>query len=475
MPMPALLGPTNPVPGYEPQPVKITTPAPGDTNVQNIVDPNRVVRPDQRTDRQDTGDAANAARYESNFMTFVQRLRNAQNLPETFLRMLQGQGLEVTSGIRSGFAGEMAQFLEFLKMDESQLLAFLQGQGQSGARFGGALFSILRNAYANTQSDLLRTDILQFLRRFSDYTSTDHLEGKILRSVSDMTESLPSQWANQVSDILAKLQNGVAAGDRAGNLKLLREELFPLISRYVSLTHDHGRARGLLSMLTLDVARYENGSEKELLQAMRRLASSGVLPGELSPLSDKELLKLLRETNFLKASDPFADQLAKLASRALQGQAGPETQEMFHNIMASILINESVYMPLSHTLLPLDWNGKRMFSEMWVDPDADSDPRRSASGGGGTMRILIKMDIESLGAFDLLIHSSRQDGVSLSLACPQAVAAFSDQVSQTIHSILSRNGLKVGEVSVAEMKRPVTVSEVFPKLFERMNGVNVKI
>ena len=472
--MPELLGPTNPVPGYDPTPPKIQPPTPGDTSIQNIVDTSRVVRPDARNDQRDGGDATTAARYDSNFMTFLQRLRSAQSLPETFMRVLQWQSM-VSSGIQSGFASEMSQFLEFLRMDEAELLQFLQNQLQSSSRFSGALFDMLRSAYSGTQSGLLRSDILQFLRRYSDFSSTGHLEGKILRTLEEMTLSLPSKWGNQVKDILARLQNGVSAGDRAGNLALLREQLFTLLSRYVSLTHDHGRARGLLSMLTLDVARYENGSEAGLLQSLRHLASNGVLPKELAELSDDELLKILRDTDYFKAAqnNSFADRLASLTHQALQGQGGASAQEAFHNILAALLINESVYMPIQHLMLPLDWNGKMMFSELWVDPDAERGTRET-SNGTGTLRILLKMDVESLGAFDVLINS-RRENVSLYVACPKTVAAYTGEMTQALGGILTRNGLTVDQVSVQEMKRPLTVSEVFPKLLERMGGVNVKV
>ena len=113
--MPGLLGPTNPVPGYDTQPVRIQTPPATDTSIQNVINTGVVTRPDNRTDRQDNNDSAGsqATRYESNFMTFLQRLRSSQNLSETVMRILQYRGTEVSSGIRAGFAKEISEFLEF--------------------------------------------------------------------------------------------------------------------------------------------------------------------------------------------------------------------------------------------------------------------------------------------------------------------------------------------------------------------------
>lgn len=478
--MPDLLGATNPVPTYDAPSVRITPPGPGgDPNVQNIVDPNRVVRPDGQEGQQGSGDATNsfAARFESNFMTFVQRLRDAQDLPEVFLTVLQGQSVEVSSGIRAGFAEEMAQFLEFIKMDESQLLSFLENQVQSGSRFTGALFQVLRNTFDGTASELTKNDILQFVRRFADYTSQEHIEDNIVRMTEEMTEALPGKWSAQLTQVLAQLENSMDASDREGALKLLREQVFPLVSKYVSLTHDHGLARNLLSAMTLDVARYENSSEDGLLQAFRHLANSEVLPKDLAELSDAELLRMLKDTDFYKAagSNTFADRMANVTHRALQGENGVNTQDAFHHIMNSVLINESVYMPLQHIMLPLNWNGNLMFSEMWIDPDAERESRsRGKNGGGPVQRILIKMDVQSIGAFDVLIQN-RTEGVSMLVTCPKAVAELSPQVTQSLRNILARNGLKVEQVQVAEQHRPLTVSEVFPKLFERISGVNVKI
>ncbi len=479
--MPDLLGATNPVPSYDAPSVKITPPVPGgDTNIQNVVDLDHVTRPDGQEGQQGSGDATNsfAARFDSNFMTFVQRLRGAQELPEIFLTVLQGQQVEVSSGIRSGFAEEMAQFLDFIQMDEGQLLNFLHNQTQSGSRFSGALFQMLRNAFNGTASELTKNDILQFVRRYGDYSSTEHIEDNLVRMTDEMTEALPGKWSAQLTQVLAKLENGVAAGDREGNLKILREEVFPLVSKYVSLTHDHGLARNLLSAMTLDVARYENGSEEGLLQAFRHLASSEVLPKAIAELPDTELLRMLKDTEYYKASESntFADRMARVTHRALQGEDGVNTHDAFHNIMNSVLINESVYMPLQHVMLPLNWNGNLMFSEMWIDPDAERGAKgsREKSEGGPVQRILIKMDIRSIGAFDVLIQN-RDEGVSMLVTCPKTVAEHTPQVTQSLRDILARNGLKVEQVQVAEQHRPLTVSEVFPKLFERMSGINVKV
>jgi len=475
--MPEILRPTNPVPGYDNvsgrQPINPQDP---NTNVRNVVDPSRVTRGDQRTDQQQAGDASvsHRVRYESNFLTFLQRMANAPDTASAFLRLMQGQGLQVSSGITAGLAEELQGFLELLQMDESQLAQFLQGQLQSGQRFGGALFQALREAFNSSQSEMFRTEILQFLRQYSDWSSTSHLESRMLRTLYDMTRSLPSHWANQLTNMAAQMENGIAAHDRQGNLDMLRGQVFPLISDYVRRTHDHGMARSLLSMLTLDIVRYENGNERELIQAFRHLGNYNIFKADLNNLSDADILRLLNDTSFARASksDHFTQRFIELAQRSLQGEGGTAAQDIFRSLMDSILINESVYMPLQHLMLPFQWEDKAVFSEVWVDPDAEHSQGREPPAP----RLLIKMDIEGVGPFDLVIDSASNGRTSLHVSCPQQVAAFSGDISRDLTDILTRNGLSPGDVRVSAMRKPINISDAFPNLFQEVkNGVDVKV
>ena len=61
------------------------------------------------------------------------------------------------------------------------------------------------------------------------------------------------------------------------------------------------------------------------------------------------------------------------------------------------------------------------------------------------------------------------------MACPPGVAPFSREIEKTVSQILTRNELTPVGVSVRKMERPVTLTEVFPKIFEGKNSVNVKV
>ncbi len=476
--MPELLGATNPVPGYDKTTVnRNITVSPDNTQIQNVPDPSKVVRADGRTEQQDSnlqGDGG--IRYDSNFQTFLQRLRDTPSLADSLSRIFSGrEGIVVSSGLSAGIAEEMGRLLEMLRMDESQLLDFLQGQFKTGTRFGGALFALLRSAYARAASEGVRTDILQFLKAYVDFDSTTHIEGNLLRDLQSMADAMPASWAEKLRDLTAQLQNGIAAGNRQGNLQLLQREIFPYMSSYVERTHDMGTPRALLTMLALNVARYENGSEEKLLEGFHQLSGYGTLKGQLGGIDDQSLLLLKNRGGGDSKAVEFSNHLASAAARAFRGEGSAEVQQAFQNLIAAMLVNESVYMPINHYLLPLEWDGRMLFSELWVDPNAEDEQNRGGDGGArNTMRFLFKMDVQGLGLFDVILAAQGTD-VDVQIACPDKAAPFSKQIGDAVSQILARNDLKPARVAVRRMDRPVTLTEVFPKIFEGKNSINVKI
>lgn len=63
-------------------------------------------------------------------------------------------------------------------------------------------------------------------------------------------------------------------------MALLQKGVIPYMSEYVERTHDMGTPRELLTMLTLNVARYQNGSVENLLELFHQLGGYGTLKGQ---------------------------------------------------------------------------------------------------------------------------------------------------------------------------------------------------
>ncbi len=127
---------------------------------------------------------------------------------------------------------------------------------------------------------------------------------------------------------------------------------------------------------------------------------------------------------------------------------------------------------MTHVAIPLEWNGKMMFSELWVDPDAEDNLKRGNGERDNVIRFLFKIDIQDLGFFDMVLTCQREN-VDLQIYGPPAVASFAGTVQGEMTRILSENGLKPLGVQVQAMEKPLEISAVFPKIYEGENSINV--
>lgn len=475
-----LLGATNRVPGYDgvnnnrPQPAPAR---PSDPQVQNVPDPARVTRADGRTEQQDAGNAlqSDVLRYDSNLQTFLEQLRQMPELAQVMEKaLLQLRGVVSTPGLQQGVAKELAEFLQMLQLDADGFRQMFMEQVQAGNRFSGALFSLLRQTYHVLNGEQARVAVLEFAKRYIDYSATGHIGKSMLSLLKQMPGYLPQSWRGRLEEMTARLENGLAAGARAENLALLQQEIIPYLGNYVERSHDLGALRALLNLLVLSTARYENGAEGPLLLAFRQLGSFGGLLGGLNNLDDAAVLKLLRENDFARAADSaFAQGFAKAADQALRGTFGPDARDSFAQVIHSLLINESVYMPLNHMFFPVEWNGKMMYSELWVDPDAE-DENSGKENPGDKIQFLFKLDLESLGFLEITL-AARGEQVDLHIYGPDGVSANNEIIAGDMEKILARHQLKGNSIQVTKLETPLSLTQVFPNLFEGKRGVNVKV
>ncbi|MPM56816.1 hypothetical protein SDC9_103631 [bioreactor metagenome] len=162
--------------------------------------------------------------------------------------------------------------------------------------------------------------------------------------------------------------------------------------------------------------------------------------------------------------------------KGIKGEAGYENVDVFKNILTSMLLNESVYMPFVHIMLPMNVDNSMMFSEIWIDPD---DEKKQGSSQGSSKeerkaKILVKFDIKDVGFFDLIIlHQNAR--VDMQIFCPEKVIKIDKTIKTGLKEILERNGLAVSTISVEKSNSPISISEVFPKIYERKNTVNVRV
>ena len=466
--MPDILKVSVPTSGYENN-VKTNPITINDAQIPNIVDPSKVTRPDGQ---QASLEQQLSLFYESNFDGFISALRNSPDVVELFSQIFFQMGIEVKSGIGDKFAEELAKFLQMTKMSEGDLLSFIKNQAESSMKFQGPFFQLLQQVMNQTSSTELQREILNFLKTYNSVDSSASTMNNMYSILDNIAKYLTSNYRAPLEQLMQKLHLPQAfsswQGSDPANIALLKKEIIPFLSNYIKQTNDMGPVRNLITMLMLNIAKYENGSMGRLTQAFERLMNYQDFNRVLGNMKPEDLRQILLE----KTGQAYADQFHALVERGIKGEAGLEAKSVFQNIMQSLLLNESVYMPLQHFMIPIDLMGKMLFSEIWVDPN---HKRKNEKGETRqSSKLLIKFDIKDVGFFDLIIVQEDRS-IDLQLYYPASFADKEKQIQKDIAQLVEKNGLILRTALYARSWKPKTISEVFPQIYERKNAINVKI
>ncbi len=440
-----------------------------DVNISNVVDPSKVVRPDGQSANPDKNLGMH---YESNFQGFLEALQNKPALMETFTQIFFQMGSLITSGISQDFAAEIANFLEMIKMSPEDMVKFLQDQGGKNNKFASELFQSLKAVINNTKSVELKTAILQFLKSYNDVSSSGTTLQNIRSILQNMAKYMPKSYGERLLAVAESLEPQTTPGANEENIAALKKELIPFLSDYTKTTHDMGKVRDFITLLTLNTARYENGTMEKLFGDFQRMASFKDFQKIFGNDLQKILERFLDELTAAKGNE-FTDGLLANMNHALNGKGGWEVKSAFQNIMQSLLVNESVYMPLKHYILPAEVFGNFMFSEIWVDPDCDSR-QYGGTGEEKARKLFIKFDIKDIGFFDLIIFN-QGDKVDLQLQYPEKFQEMEKEMKKGIAALVEKNGMVCRKVYMGKSSEPIALSEVFPQIYERKNAINVKI
>ena len=448
--------------------------------VRNPVDPTRVVRADGR-DGEQAGDSAQndvlgAINYESNYSAFIKGLGENQDLAEALERLLFTDTSIYQAAGNTEITALVDQFLMSLRMDSPEdLLQFLQGQQELQARFSGDFFAKLRSLMTQNASDSFKDAALAFLKGYNNYASGSHLLQQLHSLTEDIEQLMLRSFREEFRELAQSMNWEAANGDTAGNAAVLNSRLIPFLARYISQTHDYGAVRDATMLLVFNAVRYQNGDEGRLLQLFDRLLDDREFARLFQGQEQASLEQLLQTgADAAAAQKPvmaeFADNLAKLLLHGANGQAGLENVQQFYNIMNGMLINESVYLPLLHFILPFQYEDNSVMSEMWVDPDAKKDDGEE----GRRIKLFLKFDIRSVGKFELIMTLQDRQ-TRMQLFVPPALAKQERKIQTEVADIMKRNGIRIGQFLVRERVRDRRIDEVFPEIREKERTINVRI
>ena len=443
-------------------------------SVKNPVDPSRVVRADGRNQANNQQDAAQkGVSAESKFGNFVQSLRDLPKLEDIMTKMIfSGMANVVESGISKGTAAEIQALFRSLNMSPEELADFVKSQMAGANRMQGPLFDMLRQVMDEATTVELKAGILDFLKKYNDMSSGKHLLQNIKDGLKEMEGYMFRNDREGLQRLAARLRP-YSMQANVTNSQLLKGEIIPYLGRYISETRDMGKIRDLISLLALNTSRYENGNVNNVVQAFLKLMDFPAFQKHFEGMTAAELKAMFQNVDFDRAAGkmPWADNLINIIQAGIKGEAGVENREAFMNIMKAILVNESVYMPVMHAMIPAVLNGVPMFAEMWIDPDEESGNPGSKEKG---IKLLIKFDLKDVGFFDMMMYYEKGK-MDMLIHYPEELKDHESDIRNGIRKIMAKNNLELEYLAVEQGKESIPVSAAFPKIFERRNSINVTI
>ena len=464
---------TTPVSGYDNIAGKQNLSPSENMNIKNPVDPGKIVRADQKPQTGQEQGVRQGLAYESNFGNFVQTLRNVPKLREVMSRLLfNGMANLIESGISKGTAEEIHALFQALEMSPDKLQEFLKSQSEGANRLQGPLFTVLRGIMDEAPTVELKTGILDFLKKYNDLSSEKHIFNTIKGYLKEMEGYMFRKDREVLHQLSGKLlEHSIENNGR--NTQILKQEIIPFLGTYISETKNMGKIRDLINLLTFNTARYENGNLENITQSFRKLLNYPSFQRQFGSMKPEEFADMLRTVDFDKAAGKaeWSEHLLNILESGVKGEAGLENKDAFLNIVNSILINESVYMPVLHLMLPVILDGVPMFSELWIDPNEKSGNENSEEKG---IKLLIKFDMKDVGFFDIMMYYEKGK-MDMLIHYPDTLAENETEIRNGLREIMKKNHLEVEYLAVEQGKEPISVSAAFPKIFERRNSLNVTI
>ena len=465
---------TTPVTGYDNTVNKQgQTQQPDNLSIKNPVTPDKVSRPDGRQQAGNEQTGNQGVTHESNFGNFVQSLRELPLLRELMNKMIfTGMGNLVEAGVGKGTAADIEALFQMLEMSPDEVTSFLKSQMNGANRMQGPLFDLMRQVMGQAETVELKQGILDFLKKYNDMSSGKHLMQNIKGNLEDIQGYMFRNDRETLQMLAGKLQAHSMKANPA-NTQILKEEIIPFLGKYVSDTRDMGKIRDLISLLAFNTSRYESGNVDNVAQAFQRLLSFPAFQKKLPDMTADQFRDMLMNVDFEKAAGKteWTDKLLNIIDSGIKGEAGAVNKEAFLNIMNGLLINESVYMPVMHVMLPMILNGVPVFSEIWVDPDEDSGNPGSREKG---VKLLIKFDMKDVGFFDMMMYYEKGK-MDMLIHYPDHLSEHESEIRKGIMEIMEKNNMAVEYLAVEPGRESIPVSAAFPKIFERRNSINVTI
>lgn len=471
-----------------PENLRITAPVP---NSDGILKPNpsapssavepmepaRVNRPNTQDQNADSASLNLLLGKDSVFGKFIQQLRQTPPLSETLGKLLftTVRRMETSPGSlpESSVLRELASCLA---AEQEGLAKDLMFQQKSSNLFAGPLFQLLGRISEQAGDPQLDLRAAAFLKAFDGFFSVKDTTAAILSNLDTIGRQIPAGDAKQLSLLSEKLNTADPTRLLDSNLNLLKKEILPYLSSYISKSSDYGRVRETISLLLQNISILNVSSRENLENQFRQLASY------CERHAAGPTVRLMRSfyeeavaSGSEKPENRFFQSLISLLSRSGAPDLPEADKAVCADIGRSLLLDNSVYMPFTHIFLPAVLEGRFLFTQIWIEKKESREGGSAPAGRtAAPTRLYLTFTIQDLGYFEARVELTGKK-VDLALSCPEKLLSQRGAIASSLGQILVNNGLSSGDIRLYRCEKPEVPELILQKIMERKRMVDVTV
>jgi len=437
----------------------------------NLPDPARVTKTPQKEADSQIKQELFSYNPDSVHDKFVKLLQNSPALSEPLRKLLLSkQFINVNIKRDPMLSVFFESFLKNIEMNDSEILEFLKFQKNTRTKFQGEFFDEIKNLLAGADNEDFKSVLQSFLRSYDCFTSVEETYKSIGSAMKNIEKNLPDILKLPFNEMAEKLTYDAKHLDL--NLSILKGEVIPFLSRYISRMNDFGVVRDYVSVLVHNIIRLEF-AEKDYFACQLEKMFDYLKYNFNFDAKQMEELKLSLISTYEEVSDVENKSLKaffKMLKKGASESKNPVNKGLMREVADSLIFSHNVNMPLIHMFLPLSYKGLFMFSDIWIGEDNKGAKNDNDRG----YKAFITFDIEGLGYFETILNL-REKLLSLDISVPHSISAHTEKIKKDLSEILCKNDIIAEGINVRECTKAKKFSEVFSNLAERKNGVDVTI
>lgn len=468
--------------------LRISTPIPSGNDIGRMTpakpsDPamiNPSVVPPSNTDRQagqNPSEFSFLLNRNSVFSKFIQQLGKTPELSQSLGKLVFDVFSRAGQLDKNSISGAaLRQLAQAMEMDKPEIVKNLLFQSNERTQFSGPLFQMLRQIAALNPDSGFDNQLAQFLKAFNAYTSAGSTTNAVITQLEQISTQIPNPHSAQLQELTSQLKAESPLDNLNQNLVQLKEKIIPFLSRYISVSNDFGRVRSNITLLVHDLSRLNISSREELAEKFTSLLDFCKFDLHYSTQKLNEMTSVFLEhltRTEGREENKLVDSILRLLTDGGERATSQRSQALHQNAVSSLLMDQSVYMPFHHLFLPLSFQGKFLFAELWIEKDEESN-HTLRSSDENARQIILTFDIKPTGYFEAVLTLSGQK-ISAKLNCPVEFAPDFKKISAAVANIFAQNGFEPEKIELTAGEPPAAIEQIMRKVQERRRVIDVSV